>query len=94
MMGKRDRPLADGRPHAADDRLQADAMLVRRPDLELRVQMLAMLGSDGALKLFFEPATVLFACRLRMPRARLLDRVADGNEGVPAALIVHRFEPW
>ena len=52
MMTERDRPLTDGRPHPAGDRLQADAMLVRRPDLDLGVRMLAALGGDGGLKLF------------------------------------------
>ena len=33
MMADRHRPLPDGSPHPACDRLQADAMLVRRPNL-------------------------------------------------------------
>ena len=28
-----------------------------------------------------------------MPRTRLLDRVADGDERIPTALVVHRLEP-
>jgi broad specificity phosphatase PhoE len=33
-MAKRDRPLADGCPDLAMDRLQAEPMLIRRPDLD------------------------------------------------------------
>ena len=56
MMADRHGPLADGSPHAARDRLQADAMLVRRPDLDLGVRMLAALGGGGALELFLSRA--------------------------------------
>ena len=52
MMAERDRLLADGRPDPAGDRLQAEAMLARRPDLDLRVRVFAALGSDRALRLF------------------------------------------
>jgi hypothetical protein len=34
MMAERQRPFADGRPDAAADRLQPEAMLVGRPDLD------------------------------------------------------------
>src|SRR5258705_12570848 len=40
MMAERDWTLAPRRPYAARDRLQADAMLVRRPDLDLSIRML------------------------------------------------------
>lgn len=56
MMAERDRAFADGRPHAARDRLQADAMLVRRPDLDFGAAMLAALAGDRGLKLFLRPA--------------------------------------
>ena len=56
MMADRHGPLANGRPYAARDRLQADAMLVRRPDLDLGVRMLAVLGGGGALELFLSRA--------------------------------------
>ena len=52
MMPERDRSLADGRPHAARDRLQADAVFIRRPDLDLGVGMLFALLRDGVLKFF------------------------------------------
>ncbi len=39
MMAEGDRPLADGRPDPAPDRLQAEAVLVRRPDLDGAVGM-------------------------------------------------------
>ena len=56
MMADRQGPLAHGSPHAAGDRLQADAMLVRRPDLDRCVRMLALLGGGGALELFLSRA--------------------------------------
>ena len=42
---------------------------------------------------FFEPGTILLGRSLRMPWPRLLDRIADRDQRVPTALIVHRFEP-
>ena len=39
VVAERDGPLADGRPDAAADRLQAEAVLVRRPDLDRAVGM-------------------------------------------------------
>jgi hypothetical protein len=39
-MAERDRPLADGRPDAAMDRLQAEPMFIHRPDLDRLVGML------------------------------------------------------
>lgn len=39
MMPRRDRPLADRRPNAAMDRLQAEPMLIRRPHLDRLVGM-------------------------------------------------------
>ena len=47
VVAERDRPLAFGRPHPADDRLQADAVLVDGPDLDWRVWVLGrFLGHD------------------------------------------------
>jgi hypothetical protein len=40
VMAERDRPLADRRPDPATDRLQADPMLIRRPQLDRLVGML------------------------------------------------------
>ena len=40
MMTERDRPLADWRPDPAMDRLQAEPMLIRSPDLDWLVRML------------------------------------------------------
>ena len=56
MMADRHGPFADGSPHPACDRLQADAMLVRRPDLDLGVRVLAALVRGGALELFLSRA--------------------------------------
>jgi hypothetical protein len=47
MMPERNGTLADRRPHAAGDRLQADAMLIRRPDLDFGARMLAPLIGGG-----------------------------------------------
>src|SRR3954454_17032985 len=51
-MPKRDRPLAFGRPDPAQDRLQANAVLVGRPDLDRLARVLRPLLSDGLLQLF------------------------------------------
>src|SRR3954465_14583725 len=51
-MAQRDRPLAFGRPHPLDDRLQANAVLVRGPDLNRFVRVLGSRLSDGLLELF------------------------------------------
>src|SRR4051812_9285099 len=40
MVAQRDRSLTLGRPHPPDDRLQADAVLVRGPDLNRFVRVL------------------------------------------------------
>src|SRR5256885_10497661 len=45
-----DRPLAFGRPHPAQDRLQPDAVLVRGPDFDRRVRALGSRLSDGLLE--------------------------------------------
>src|SRR6185312_14350574 len=51
-MAQRDRPLAFGRPHPPDDRLQPDAVLVGGPDLDRRVRVLGPLLGDGLLQPF------------------------------------------
>src|SRR3954466_2611419 len=51
-MAKRDRPLAFGGPPPAQDRLQANAVLVGRPDLDRLARMLRPLLGDGLLQLF------------------------------------------
>src|SRR3954452_23623396 len=51
-MAKRDRPLALGRPHPAQDRLQPDTMLVRGPDFDRRVRVLGSRLGDSLLQLF------------------------------------------
>src|SRR4051812_28047730 len=52
VVTQRDRPLAYGRPHPPDDRLQADAVLIRGPDLDRFVRVLGPLLGDGLLQLF------------------------------------------
>src|SRR4051812_41317493 len=47
VVAEGDRPLTFGRPHPPDDRLQANAVLVRGPDLDRRVRVLCrFLGND------------------------------------------------
>src|SRR3954470_9667240 len=52
VVTQRDRPLTLGRPHPAQDRLQANAVLVRGPDLNRFVRVLSARLSDGLLQLF------------------------------------------
>ena len=52
MMPERNGTLADRRPHATRDRLQADAMLIARPDLDFGARMLAPFIGGGALQFF------------------------------------------
>jgi hypothetical protein len=52
MVAERDRPLAARRPDPARDRLQPEAMLVRRPDLDRRPGMAALLLARGPSELF------------------------------------------
>src|SRR3954452_25165129 len=40
VVAQRDRPLAFGRPHPADDRLQPEAVLIHGPDLDRLVRVL------------------------------------------------------
>jgi hypothetical protein len=57
MMAERDRPLADRRPDTAMDRLQPEAMLVRRPDLDRLVRMFGGFLSKGLGELFLKAAS-------------------------------------
>src|SRR3954452_17741518 len=52
-MAQRDRPLAFGRPHPAQDRLQPDAVLVRGPDFDRLFRVLGPRLSDGLLQLLW-----------------------------------------
>src|SRR3954469_7596019 len=52
MVTQRDRPLTLGGPHPAQDRLQPNAVLVGRPDLDRLVRVLGPLLGDGLLQLF------------------------------------------
>src|SRR6185312_8492766 len=52
VVAERDRPLALGRPHPPDDRLQPEAVLIRGPDLDRLVRVLSSRLSDGLLQLF------------------------------------------
>ena len=50
MMAERNRPLADGRPDPAADRLQAEAVLVLRPDLDRAVGMCCLGRGDSGIE--------------------------------------------
>src|SRR3712207_8936747 len=50
MVAEGDRPLADRRPDPAPDRLQAEAVLVRGPDLDRPIGMRRLGLRDGLLK--------------------------------------------
>src|SRR5215210_8248964 len=55
-MAKRNRPLAFGCPDSSDDRLQADAVLVRGPDLNRFVRVLGPLLCNNGGQLFSKAA--------------------------------------
>src|SRR3954468_12283374 len=92
VVTERDRPLAFGRPHPAQDRLQANAVLVGRPDLDRLARVLGPLLGDGLLQLF-ERLPLLGRGRGRMAGAGLLHRPADRLQGLPAALGQDRSKP-
>ena len=50
VMAERNRPLTDGRPDPAADRLQAKAVLVLRPDLDRPVGMRRLGRSDSGIE--------------------------------------------
>src|SRR3954467_12186249 len=52
VVAEGDRPLTFGRPDPAQDRLQANAVLVRGPDLDRRVRVLCRFLGNGLLQLF------------------------------------------
>src|SRR5829696_1081581 len=56
VVAERDRPLAFGRPHPSDNRLQPDAVLVNCPDFDRRVRVSLGLLSDSLLQLFLNAA--------------------------------------
>jgi len=56
MMAERDRPLADRRPHPPHDRLQADAVLIRRPQFDAGARMFAPLLVNRGFELFLSAA--------------------------------------
>ena len=74
MMPERNGTLADRRPHAAGDRLQADAMLIRRPDLDFGARMLAPLIGGGSLQFFLGASD-----RARSPLADAADAAAGST---------------
>lgn len=92
MMAEGDWALSDGRPYAAGDRLQPNAMFVHCLDFDRGLGMLALLLGRRDGEVFFERGTVIFGCRVGMSRPGLLDRIADRDQRVPAALVMHRFE--
>jgi hypothetical protein len=57
MMDERDRPLADRRPDTAMDRLQPQALLVRRPDLDRLARCLAASSARVSARFFLKAAS-------------------------------------
>lgn len=57
MMAERQRPLFDGRPDAAADRLQPEAMLVGRPDLDGLARMLPRFFGGDFRELFLKASS-------------------------------------
>ena len=55
-MAKRDGALAFGCPDPSDDRLQANAVLIRRPDLDRRVRVLCRFLRSNRGQLFSKAA--------------------------------------
>ena len=53
-MTERDRPLADRCPNPAMDRLQADPMLIRGPDLDRLVGMFVDFFADSLAETFLK----------------------------------------
>jgi hypothetical protein len=83
MMPVRNGTLADRRPHATRDRLQAvvpkarfqrDAMLIRRPDLDFGARMLAPFIGGGSLQFFLGASD-----RARSPLADAADAAAGST---------------
>ena len=91
MVTEREWALAFRRPHAACNRLEADAMLVHRPDFDRRARVLSFLLSNGPLKFFFKLRSILLRRCFGVTWSRLLDRVRDTDERIPATLVVHRL---
>ena len=52
MVAEGDGPLTLGRPHASDDRLQPDTVLVGRPDFDRLVRVLGPLLGNNPGQLF------------------------------------------
>src|SRR2546430_15370971 len=92
MMAVRDRTLADRRPHAPRDRLQAKAMLVRGEALDLFAWVLRGFFGNGVRELFFNAAAFFGRGRFRVLWAWLLDRPADRLQCLPSPLRRDRFE--
>jgi hypothetical protein len=76
--------LADRRPRAAHDRLQADAVFIDRPRFQQSHWDAPVAPRQPRPQVIFERRTILIARRFRM--ARLLDRMADGDQSVPPGL--------
>src|SRR5215216_872762 len=71
VVAERDRPLTLGGPHPAQDRLQADAVLVHGPDLDRLVRVLGPLLGDGLLQLLWNgPPLPSRSLRLSWPGNR------------------------
>jgi hypothetical protein len=93
VMAKRDGPLAFGRPDPAQDRLQANAVLVGRPDLDRLVRVLGPLLGDSLFQLFLNASRSSGVAEAGWRGRGLLHRPADRLQGLPAALRQDGSEP-
>jgi len=82
-------PLPDGRPHAAQQRFEAGAMFVGRPQLYLCLRKGRRHRLEQRLYLFFA-GLLLFGIGQGMPRPRRLLTVLEALQIIPAPLRGHR----
>lgn len=77
MMADGDRPLAYRRPHAAQDRLQTNPVLVRGPDLDRELGVLGALLCYRPIEFFLNSAhSCSVAARAWRGRGRWIDHVS------------------
>jgi hypothetical protein len=94
MMAERDRPFSDRCPHASHDRLQADAVFHPSPKFRRLRPDVHAAPRQPRPRAFFERGAILLGSRIGMARPRLLDRIADRDQGLPSALVLDRSHPW
>src|SRR4051812_31455310 len=86
VVTKRDRPLAFGRPHPPDDRLQPNAVLVGRPDFDRLVRVLGPLLGDSLFQLFLNVSHSSGVAAAGWRGRGFCTEPIDRLQGLPAAL--------